>query len=110
MRLPSSLSTCLILRNASVDLVAPRQNAAPHVLHLAEAGLTKEVARLAAADSALAMCDDLDGAVELIDPLGQIAQRDQLRSGDLADLILVRLAYIDQQEVVAAILLGLHLD
>ena len=46
--------------------------------------------------------------IELAHVLRELAQRNQLRAGNAADLVLVRLAHVDQHEVVAAIDLLLH--
>ena len=42
-----------------------------------------------------------------LETLADFAERNQLRRGDIADLVLVRLAHVDQDEVIAAIELRL---
>ncbi len=56
------------------------------------------------------MRDDFHRAVELIHPLRQVAEGDQFRLRDIADLIFVWLAHIQQQELVSAVQLGFHLN
>ena len=48
------------------------------------------------------MCDDFAGAIEFADALREIAQRDEV-AAEIADLIFVRLANIEDVEIVAAI-------
>jgi hypothetical protein len=45
---------------------------------------------------------------ELVQAHGNFAQRDQPGGGDMADRVLVRLAHVDQDEVVSAVELGFH--
>ena len=47
--------------------------------------------------------------IELADALGKLAERNELRAGDVADPVLVRLAHVNQHEVFSAIDLGLQL-
>src|SRR5579864_633041 len=60
-----------ILRHFRIDLVAPRQNPALHVLDLLEAGLFQEVDGLGAAHAALAVSHDLIRGIQLVDAFGQ---------------------------------------
>src|SRR5579863_5289439 len=92
-----------VLRNRRIDFVAPGIDAAQHVLDFLEASGPQNVAGFGAAAAHLAMRDDLDARIELVQPLRQIAQRDQLRARDAGDLVLVRLTHIDELELVAAI-------
>src|SRR5207244_4258377 len=85
------------------NLVTPGKDPPGHVLHFFEPGLAQEVARFSAADAALAVRDDFDGAVEFAHALRQIAQWNELRGRNTADLILVGLAHIEQQEAIATI-------
>ena len=48
------------------------------------------------------MSHDLAAGIELVHPLGQIAQRDQMPA-KVADLILVRLANVEHEKVFARI-------
>ena len=65
----------LVLRDARVHLIAPRQNSALHVADLLEPGLLQKIHRLRAAHSALAMRHNLVGRIQLAYPLRQLAQR-----------------------------------
>src|SRR5579871_1833989 len=93
----------LVLRDAGVDFVAPGQNTALHVADVLEASLFQHAARLRAAHAAFAMNHDIGVLIELMQSLRHFAERNQLRGGDVADLVLVRLAHVDQHELVTAV-------
>src|SRR5581483_6517097 len=78
------------------------QHAAGEIFHLLEAGLAQEVHRLGAAHAGAAVGDDLAAGVEFMHALGKIAQRDEVAS-QVADLVLVRLAHIQNKQVFAAV-------
>src|SRR5436190_1954644 len=99
----------LVLRDARVDLVAPGENPTFHIPDVLKSGLAEDSTGLSAAHAALAVNDDIGVRVELGEALPDLAERDQARGGDVADLVLVRLANVDQYEVVAAVELGLYL-
>ena len=61
------------------------------------------------AGAALALEHDLVGAIEFAHARGELAERDELRAGDAADVPLIRLAHVEEHEVVAAIELRLQL-
>ena len=71
-------------------------------MHLLESRLAQEVHRLGAAHAGPAMGDDLFAGIEFVHPIRQFAERNQM-SADVADVILVRLANIENVNVVAAI-------
>src|SRR5665213_3899931 len=100
----------LVFRNAGVDLIAPGGDAAEHVLHMLEALRAKEIRRLGAAAAHFAMDHNLGLWVEFADALGHVVQRDQLRARDLRNLIFVRLAHVDELELVAAVEFCLQRD
>src|SRR5208282_1123789 len=80
----------LVLRDAGIDLVAPRQDAAHHVAHALEARLAQHGTGLGAAHAAAAVDHDVGSGIELADALGKLAERNELRAGDVADPVLVR--------------------
>src|SRR5690349_2050024 len=96
-------ATSLVLGHAGVDLVAPGENAALHVLDVLESRLTHDPTRLSAAHAALAVNHDLRVRIELADVLGELAERNQFRARDVADAVFVRFANVDQRKVVPAI-------
>ena len=98
-----------VLRHAWIDLVAPGENATHHVLHFSKARLTKKVDRFPAADAAAAVCDNFLAGIQFMHSAGKLAEGDELRAGNPADLILVRLTDIDQHKAVAVVPLRLHL-
>ena len=53
------------------------------------------------ADAVVAVGDDLGVAVELAEAVRQLTQRDQPGALDVGDLPLVRLAHVDQDQLVA---------
>ena len=57
----------------------------------------------------LAVQNDLVRRVKLVQALFDRAERDQLRAGNMADGVLIRLPNINQRELVAAVLLGFKL-
>ena len=50
----------------------------------------------------VAMDDDLAAGVELADALGQVIHRNQV-SAEVADLVLVRLAHVEHEQVIAGV-------
>ena len=50
----------------------------------------------------VAMDDDLAAGVELADALGQVIQRDKV-SAEVADLVFVRLAHLEYEQVIAGV-------
>src|ERR1700744_3751861 len=100
----------LVLGQRLVDLVGPSGDAAGQVLHVGEAcGLQCERGFLAAAAS-LAVDDDLlvlaDG--DLVEALVELADGDQW-STEVHDLVLVRLADVEDEGLAAFVKLGLEL-
>src|SRR5260370_33103603 len=67
-------------------------------MHLREASLLQERYRFRAAPTHLAMGHDLAAAVEFAYTLWQIAERDEI-SVQVADLVFVRLAYVENENV-----------
>src|SRR5579884_2522465 len=114
-RTPSaeSLQPLSVLRHSRINAVGPRQNASCEITHFLESCLPQEIDCLAAAHAGAAVRDDLAAGVELVHALGQIAKRDQI-SVQVADLIFVRLAHIEDKDVLSGIesllqLFGLNL-
>src|SRR5947209_18554228 len=91
-------SSRLVPRDAGVDLLGPKVDAAFEVLQVPEAGLVaEELQRFLASLAALAVEDDLLVAVQLGVALGELVQRDQVRAVQAGDLPFLRVA--DVQDV-----------
>src|SRR5258705_111322 len=78
----------------------PREDAARQVRTFAETGLPQEGDRVCGAHATAAMRYDLPRTIQLVDSRGQIAQRDQMAL-QIADLVFVRLAHVQNENVVA---------
>src|ERR1700751_944954 len=68
----------LIFRNFRIHAIRPGCNSTRQVAHLFESGLLQERDRLRATPSHFAMDDDLSAGIQLVHPLRQIVQRDQV--------------------------------
>ena len=101
--------TVSVLRDRGVHLIAPGQDAASQVLDLAETGLFQEVYRFPAALAAAAIGDHFIGRIELVHARGDLSQRNQIRARKRANLDLMRLAHVEQKELVAPVQLVLQL-
>src|SRR5215469_9407834 len=100
---PGRADACLIqsiLRHAGIDLVTPGQDAALHVAYLLEAGVAENPAGFGAAHAAFAVNDDIGVLVELVQMLANLTQRNQLGPWNFRDLVFVRLADIQEYEIV----------
>ena len=81
------------------------------MLRASEAGLFAVSRRLLALRIPLLQWATIStDASSSFEALGEFSERNQLRSGDAADLVFVRLAHIDQNELVAAIDFRLHFN
>ncbi len=89
---------CLILGDAGVYLIAPGEDAALHVADVLEAGGLEDSAGAGAAHTALAVDDDVGGFVEFVQPLPDGSEGYEDGAGDVADLVLVGFAHIDEQK------------
>src|ERR1019366_3663428 len=103
----SGHSRALVLRYAWIHFVGPGKDAAGQVLYFGKAGLAKQSDRLGAAESAAAVGHDFAARIQLVQARGQIAQRDEM-SAKVADLIFVRLAGVEDEQVVARVEPGLQ--
>src|SRR5579859_5781265 len=102
----SSLCTATyssISRHRRVDPLGPRQDAALEVLDFLEAGVAQKLRRFQAAHAALAMNDQLSLLGQLAGTLRQFRQRDQLAARDLADLVFLRIAHVEDEDLLLAI-------
>src|SRR6184192_1378456 len=91
-----------VLRHFRVHPVGPGQNPASEIMDLLESSLAQEVHSLGAAHTGAAVGHNFAAGVEFVDALGQIAQRDKI-SINVADLVLVRLADIEHENVFTGI-------
>src|SRR5229473_5781054 len=85
-----------ILWHFRIYAVGPGQDPAGQVVNFLESGLAEEVHRFGAAHAGAAMGHDLLAGVQFVHPFGQVAERNQM-SADVADLIFVRLAHIEDE-------------
>src|SRR5271166_3561975 len=91
-----------VLRQLGVDALGPSVDAAYQVVHVGEALLLEEVDGLGAAAAHLAVDNDLARSIEFADALRQVFQRDEM-SAEVADLVFVRIADVEDEEVVTAV-------
>ena len=92
----------LVFRDGGIDIVAPARDAAGEIPHLSESGCLQLLHGLRAAPADLAVHDNVTRAVERRQRLDERAERDEPRAGNARNVPLVRLANIDEIEVVAA--------
>ena len=85
-----------------IHFVRPGENATLQVPYLAEAGLAQELDGFRRALAAAAVRHDFARAVEFADAPRKLAERNQM-AAEIADLIFVRLAHVENVEIVAAI-------
>src|SRR5262245_56793674 len=99
----------LIFWHRRVDLVRPIEDPPLEVLHLLEPLLPEERRRPRAPCTHLAVHDDLLVSRKLLVAARNLAQRNQRRSGNPANLILGRLADIEQEEIFLRIHLAFEI-
>src|SRR5205814_4567368 len=90
----------LVPRHPRLDPLRPGVDAAGQAPHLAEARSLQDFQRLHRSGTVVAVGDDLTVSVQLAQAVGQLAQRDQPSTVDMADLPLVRLPDVDEDEIV----------
>src|SRR5580765_1576945 len=83
-----------------IHVARPRVDAAGERGQAPVALLPQEFERAQAAHAVMAVQHHIPLAVDLAEALRQTAQRDQLGARDVRDLVLVRLAHVDQQQVL----------
>ena len=86
----------------------PGVDAAGHVEDVGVAVLTEEGADLRGAYAALAVDDDWLGAGDLIETARNFAKGDEEGLRDVAGLVLIDLADVEEEEVVSLLELGFH--
>src|ERR1700751_604652 len=94
--MPALPGECSILRHAGVDFVGPSEDTALQIQNLAEARFAQEIDSFGGALAAAAMRHDLSRRVEFMDAARQFTERNQL-SVEIADLVFVRLAHIENE-------------
>src|SRR5260370_23731673 len=102
-----------ILRNLRVHALGPGINSASKVVHFRESGLAQELHRLRAPAAHFAMSYDLAAGIQFVHATRQIVQRNK-GSAEIADLVFIRLAPIENKKIVPCIqtaleFLNLHL-
>src|SRR5207237_1154275 len=91
-----------VARDGRVDLFRPAVYAAREVVDFREALAREEGADLRAAHPVVAHEDRLPLAVERGRPLVEEAEREEARALDARQLVLLRLAHVNQERLVAA--------
>jgi len=89
------------IRNVGGYVVAPAGDSASKIADSGESRVLQEPYGAGAPDPALAHHDDLPCGVEGREGLRHLPQRDEPRPVDAGDLVFLRLAYVDEIEVVA---------
>src|SRR5580704_6153020 len=87
-----------VLRYFRIDAIRPCRDSSGKIVHFAKAGLLQERDGFRATAAHLAMHDDLAARIEFVHALRQIVQRNQI-SADIADLILVRFAHVEHEQI-----------
>src|ERR1035438_3939688 len=90
-----------VLRHARIHPVAPGEYAALHIAHVLEARRLQDAAGSRAPHPALAVNHDVGVGIEFAQPLADLAERNQPGRRDVADLVFVGLAHVDQHKGVA---------
>src|SRR6202451_1645557 len=101
----SALGLLLVRREGGVDLSDPGEDAAADVHRVGEARVLQDGEDLGAAGAALAVQHDLLVLRHLLQgrAVQELALGDQRGARDADDLVLVRLADVDKEDVVAAV-------
>src|SRR5689334_4143428 len=98
----ASFSITSVLRHARIDVLGPRRDPAFQVDQTTvEARAFERLDRFRAAHATLAMHDRVELLIDLVHARDDVAQRDQLRSRNARNLELVRLAHVDDLNLVA---------
>src|SRR2546423_8628585 len=100
--LPLPLYPRSVARHGRVDFRRPAVNAAREVVDLREALAREEGADLRAAYAVVADEDGLAFGVERRGPIVEEAQGEQARALDARELVLFRLAHVNQEQLFAA--------
>src|SRR6266481_470953 len=101
------LGATSVLGNGWIDLIGPSEDAAFQVENLAKARLSQEVHGFGGTLSAAAMRDDFAGGIEFVDATRQLPKREEMPF-EIADLVFVGLAYIENEEIISAVEPGLE--
>src|SRR6266513_1822995 len=94
--------------NGRINLVGPRKDAALQVKDFAETRLTQEVHGLRGTLPAAAMRDNFLRRIEFMYAPGQLPERKQM-SLEITELVLVRLAHIENEQIISTIEPGFEL-
>src|SRR5688500_494499 len=96
----------LVFRLLRIHLIDPRENPTLEILRALDAALAQQLHGLGAAAAHLAMHDDpppFGRGFDLLDPRADLAARDQHRAGNAADLVLLRLAHVEDVRPAAGV-------
>jgi len=93
---------CLVFGDARVHFIRPGENAAFEIVNFAESGFPQKIDSLGGTLAAPAVRDNFLRRIEFVHAARQFAKRQQV-SFDIADLIFVRFAHIENVEIIAAI-------
>ncbi len=93
--------------NGRINLVGPGEDAAFQIEDFSEARFSQKVHSFGGALSAAAMRHDFPRGIEFVDAPRQLPEREKM-SLQIADLVFVRLAHIENEKIIAAIEAGLE--
>src|SRR5215467_6897214 len=91
-----------VFRQLWIDIRCPACDTACKIDHILETALLQQFRGALAASTGLAVNDNFTIAIEFVEAVGQIAERDQ-RSADVDDLIFVRFAYVEDEDIFSGI-------
>src|SRR6266436_4921242 len=96
-----------VLWDGRINLVGPGEDAAFQIEDFSEARFSQKVHGFGGALAAAAMRHDFPGGIEFVDAPRQFPEGEKM-SLQIADLVFVRLAHIENEKIIAAIEAGLE--
>src|SRR5579883_200044 len=99
----------LVLRQFRIDVRCPGRDAACKIDHVFESVLRQKLGCALTTSAALAVDNDLAARIKLAETVRQVTERDQRRA-NVDDLVFVRLAHVEDEDVLAGIETALQLN
>src|SRR5579862_7344893 len=97
-----------VLRHLRIHALRPRSNPARKIVNLAKSSLLQEGDGLRATPAHFAVDHNFAARIEFVDALRKIVEGNQM-SAEIADLIFVRLAHVENEEILFCIETALQL-
>jgi hypothetical protein len=91
-----------VFGHGRIDFIRPCEDAALEIENFAEPGFAQEINGFRGALSAAAMRDDFPRRVQFVNAARQFTERDQVAL-QIANLKFVRLAHVQDEQIVSAI-------